>query len=684
MKSRIVVLLIAISGLWVLMIGRAAYLQLLPNARLQALQKRQFETVVTLKSRRGDVLDRKGRELAVSTAAYSLFADPKLIERPGVVAVQLSKILDIPSKEIIKKIKNKKSRFVWIERRMDSPQHEQIEVLKIHGLGFIDESKRVYPNESLLAPVLGFVGGEGKGLEGLEAQLNEQLEGTHKKVSLQRDAHGRPLIVNGQLFNESPDGAEVQLTIDRELQFQMEQELRSAVIEHQADSAVGIVLDAQTSEILAMASAPVFDSNRAASVPAEIRRNRPVTDVFEPGSVMKIFTIASALKAGMLEPNTKYNCEGGQMRIGKHLIHEAESKDKWGWLTASEILAHSSNVGASKIALQAGAERVRQTLQDFGFDQKTGIDLPGEAKGVLHALPWGDHQLANISFGQGVMASPLQIANAYAAIANGGLLKRPYIVKSIRDVEANETTETQPKTVARVLTPEQASKLRLMLMGVVSKDGTGYNARVPGFPVAGKTGTAQRVNPNGKGYAGGGYISSFAGFLPANDPKFVIYVALVHPRKDYFGGAAAAPVFAQVAKYAVRQSGLSPILFTQDDLIKKKSESSSSSPTLVRALAGKATKAIASTAAVVFHTAPKVVSDPQEVANIAQVVQAENAKELIVPELTGLSLREVLNRVGAGPVSLNLQGQGFVTQTIPAAGTKLAAGHQLTVVLSRK
>ncbi len=629
------------------MVLRAAYLQLVPNARLQLLQKRQFETVINLKSRRGDVLDRKGRELAVSTAAYSLFADPKIIEKPNFVAIQLSKILNHPSREILKKLKNRSSRFVWIERKMELPQYDQIQALKIRGLGFIDESKRVYPNETLLANVLGFVGGDGKGLEGLEAHLNEQLEGSHRKVSLQRDAHGRPLIVNGQVFTESPDGAEVQLTIDRELQFILEQELRNAVVEHQADSAVGVVLDAQTSEVLAMASAPVFDSNKALSVSPEIRRDRPVSDAFEPGSVMKIFTIASALKAGLLQPNTKYNCEGGQMRIGKHLIHEAESKDKWGWLTASEILAHSSNVGATKIAFSVGSEKIRQTLEDFGFNQKTGIDLPGEAKGIVHPLPWGDIELSNISFGQGLMVTPLQIANAYAAIANGGLLKKPFIVKTIRDHETNETIETQPKTVARVLTPEQASKLRLMLMEVVSKDGTGYNARVPGFPVAGKTGTAQRVNPDGKkGYVGGGFISSFAGFLPANDPRFVIYVAITHPRKNYFGGAAAAPVFAQVAKFAVREAGLAPILFTENDIVKKPSQ--------------------------------------PFIANPTQVVNTESTKEFIVPELTGLSLREVLNRVGSRPVILNWQGQGFVTQTFPTAGSKLESGQQLTVVLSRK
>ncbi len=567
MKSRLVLILMGLTFLWSAMIGRAVYLQLVPDTRLENLQKRQFETVVTLNPRRGDVLDRNGHELAVSAPSYSIFVDPKILEEPKRTVRALAKILNETPHSIEEKIRNHKKRFVWIDRGLKREVRDQVAALKVRGIGFVEESKRIYPNERLLANVLGYVGQDGKGLEGLEMKFNETLEAAKKRVSVRRDARGRPLIVNGQLFNQVPDGSDVVLTIDREVQFILEQELAQAVVKHEADAAVGVVLDAQTSEVVAMASAPSFDPNHPEKFPAAFKRNRVVQDSFEPGSTMKTFVLAGAIHKGLITPDTKVDCEGGVIHIGKHTIHEADAKHQFHLITTTQILQYSSNTGMTKVAFKVGQDAVRDSYRMFGFGERTGIDLPGEAKGIMQPFPWRDHLLANISFGHGLTATPLQIANAYAVIANGGFLRKPYIVKEIRDHENSETTATQAKTLSRVLTIDDVAKMRKMLLAVTTKEGTGYNARVAGYPVAGKTGTAQKVNPNGRGYLKGGFVSSFAGFIPANNPKYVIYIAIDHPRKDHFGGSVAAPVFSRVASFAVRRAGIAPSLGPEDSAL---------------------------------------------------------------------------------------------------------------------
>lgn len=734
MRARIVIILIFLSLLWVLMLGRAGYLQIvsqyLPNERLKALQKKQFETVVTLNPRRGDVVDRNGRELAVSMTTYSLFADPKLIEEPRKVARKLSQELGLPVRQIEEKLKKNKpgkKRFVWIERQLQKATRDAIDGYKFRGLGFIEESSRIYPNDRLLSHVLGFVGGDGQGLEGLELEYNDQLQAVSKRVSVHRDARGRPLIVNGQIFNQVPDGSDVQLTIDRELQYILEQELTQAVHEHEADSAVGIVLDAQTSEILAMANAPTFDPNHPSDFALDHKRNRAVTDSFEPGSTMKTFVIAGAMARGLIEPNTKFDCEGGVLHIGKRVIREADTQHKFGLLTTSEILALSSNVGATKIAGKLGDEQLRQTLLSFGFGDKTGVDLPGEAKGILQPTPWHEHLLANISFGHGIAATPLQIANAYAAIASGGYLHQPYIVKSVRDHETGEVVDTKPVTLRRILNDDQVAKMKIMLTGVTADAGTGVNARVPGYPVAGKTGTAQKVKDRseGRGYLRGGYVSSFAGFIPANDPKFVIYIVVDHPRKGYYGAAVAAPVFARVARFAVRHSGLAPVLISDNNVMPTtKRDLSQSRPSVlpIESFAGtsqtaseahtqkpgSATQTLGTAAKVTLTaalgsggTAPGATTSAASSgsgvvlsssvgpaaavgtggASTASAAAPTAPGSSEVPDLKGMTLREVIGRITGTGIELRVHGQGFVARTMPNAGAPLASGKELNLYL---
>jgi len=653
LKSRIILIFSGISLLWGALILRAAYLQFLPNEKLQSLQSRQFQTVVTLQARRGAIVDRNGRDLAMSASAYSLYADPKILEKRRALARNLAKELGVGFDGIYAKIKDSNKRFVWIQRMMDEEKAQRIKAWNIRGLSFVEEWKRVYPNESLLAHTLGFLGSEGQGLEGLEKAFDPALKGNSKKVSVRRDARGRPLIADGLIFTENPDGNEVKLTVDSDIQYNLENELSQAVARFEADSAVGVVLDAKTSAILAMASVPTFDVNNAVKTPPALRRDKVANDAFEPGSTMKTLVIASALRQGILAPNTRFFCEHGSMKIGDKIIREAESSESFGSLTVSEILAVSSNIGTTKIAFKLGDEGLRQGLLDFGFGNKLGTDLAGEAKGTVLPLPWRPHLLSNISFGHGIAVTPLQMANAYAAIANGGVLNAPYIVQSIRDSETGQVTTTERKPLRRVLTPEQASQMKMMLSGATAEGGTGKNARVEGFIVAGKTGTAQKVNPSGRGYLKGGYISSFAGFIPASEPKFVIYIAVDHPRKAFYGAQVAAPIFSRVASYAVRKEGLAPVLLSDKNLLPEKR----------KAIQLRGEKS---------HGAPVLVEGD---------IVAASLELGVVPDLTNMTLREVLRKFSGKDISVRFRGQGVVSGVEPPAGAPLPDSKEITVIL---
>lgn len=660
MKSRIVVVFVGILVLWTALVLRAGYLQFLPNDRLNALQSRQFQTKVTLAARRGAIVDNNGRDLAMSTTAYSLYADPKILQNRRTVARKLAKVLNQSPESIYSKIKDGSRRFVWIQRMLEQDKADEIKSWDLRGLSFVEEWRRVYPNETLLSQTLGFLGSEGQGLEGLELGFNTILTGNPKKVSVKRDARGRPLINDGLMFIENPEGSEVRLTVDSDLQYRLETELVNAVTDFEADHAVGVILDAKTSAVLALASAPSFDVNKAMKTPAEYRRNKVVTDSFEPGSTMKTFLIASALRDELVKPNTKFYCEKGVFKVGDRIIRESDANHKFEDLTVAEILALSSNVGTTKIAFKMGQERVRQGLMDFGFGQKLGIDFPGEARGLVHALPWRQHLFSNVSFGHGMTATPLQVANAYAAIANGGVLNTPYIVESVRDSETGQATKTQVKPIRRVLSQEQAAQMRAMLVGVTTGIGTGKNARVEGYMVAGKTGTAQKVNPNGRGYLKGAYISSFGGFIPANDPKYVIYIAVDSARKKYYGGTVAAPVFARVASYAVRKDGIAPLLMAEE----------STSTPQSRKLASEIAKA--STAR---HVEKTVLTAQQ-----LDQVTAVDTKDT-VPNLLNLTTREVLRRISGHDLKVRFVGQGTVSSTSPEAGSIIPQSKEITIIM---
>lgn len=644
-RGRIFIVLTLIAAVWGGLLGRAVFIQVLPNSKLASLKEKQFNKMITLQPRRGVILDRNGKELAASITTHSIFADPALIQNKIETAKKLSKILGVRAIELRSALKQKEKRFIWLKRNVSEAEKQKVEELHIRGISSINESKRVYPNNSLLAPVIGFVGGEGQGLQGLESKFNDQLGGVQKKMQVQRDARGRPLVVDGRLFTERPDGATFTLTVDSEIQYVLETELKKAIEEFNAQGAVGVILDAKTSEVLGMASLPDFDPNRPSDSPIEHRRNKVLTDPFEPGSTLKTFIVAAGLREKVLSPNTKYFCENGMMKIGKRTIKEADRKHKFGWLTASEILAKSSNVGSAKIGFQLGEEKIYRALNDFGFMDRTGIALGGESRGLVPSLPWKDITLATVSFGHGIATTPIQMAAAYAAIANGGEYKVPTIVKSVQDPETGDTTDFPKPKPRRVLTRDQARTMMFMLTSVTQADGTAPVARINGFPVAGKTGTAQKIDNVNGGYLPNQYISSFAGIIPAQDPQYVIYVAIDQPQKHYYGSEVAAPVFQKVGSYLIRKSGMEPVLLTEKNVIES-----------VR---------------------PKVAKKaaPRKIYLENEMYQ--------VPDLKGLTVKDVIERVHGAPVEVRIMGTGTVSEQVPAVGSLVLQGETVKVYLKQ-
>lgn len=641
MKNRIIFVGAVLALFWCCLVFRGVDLQLLPHEKLSELKERIFETTVKINPRRGVIYDRKGRELALSVPSRSLFADPQTVKKPYYAARKLSHLFHRPSKIFLRKLLNKKRRFVWIKRHLSSEEIKTIQSWRLKGLHFIRETKRFYTEGPSLSQVLGFTGIDGQGLEGIEKQYEEVLRGVEQRLIVKRDARGRPLFAAFTSFIHRMSGSDVYLTIDRDTQIYLERELSQAVKKSSAQFAVGVILNVETNEVLAMVNVPNYNPNRPLSGGPSFRRNRAVTDIYEPGSTLKTFTLASALENGT-PPSKNYPTHEGAFKIGERMIREADEKKRFNpFLNLSEILALSSNVGAAEVALDVGAEKLRKTLWNFGFGRKTGIKFPGEARGILRPLPWRPIETATISFGHGIAGTALQIANAYSALARGGILKKPILVKKIQNPYTGEEKHFKTSMIQRTVSEKTAQLLILMLAGATEESSTGFRAVVPGHLTAGKTGTAQQVNLQKGGYKAGEYISSFAGFIPAHKPKFVIYVAINGAKDHFYASDLAAPVFSETASYAVRKEGLSPILFSENDFI----SFSSNKPEV-----------------------PETRRSPASVGT--------------VPDLEGLSLREVFKKVRGTGIQVKFYGSRRVIRTIPFAGQSLPEDKKVTVILN--
>lgn len=552
---RMILVIVLVFGAFGMVGVRAYRLQIEEGSRLLEMAEQQYLKDVDLPSRRGIVYDRHGAELAASVEVDSVYVNPRMIkDKRNYVAQKLSKILGLNKIELMNIFKSK-SYFRWVKRRISPQIAKKVDALKIPGVFFANESKRFYPNKVLGAAVIGFAGIDGKGLDGVELSQDGWLRGSRVQIPGLRDALGRPVYSEG--FDATPaSGHNLFLTLDKFIQYQTEEALKTALLRPNTGWAAAVVMDPKTGDILAMANYPSFDPNNFSKASPQLRRNRAISDEFEPGSIAKVFSVAAALENRAIKPSDTFFAENGKWRVGKHIINDTHGH---GVLTVTQCLEKSSNICASKIAFKLGKESLYKTLRKFGFGQSTQIALSGERMGVIWPPNrWSNVGLANISFGQGMTTTLLQITRAFSAIANGGMLMDPRLFIKIQN-PAGQTIRTVVPNGVRIIRREVADEIRKMLVYVTGKEGTGKKAAVDHYTVAGKTGTAQKVDSASGKYSDRLWVSSFLGMVPASNPKVVITVVLNEPEgKRYHGGDVAAPIFKEIASKTLRYLGVKP------------------------------------------------------------------------------------------------------------------------------
>lgn len=557
---RFLALAVLFSLAFSVLVFRSYQLQLEPENKVAEVAKGQLTRRLKIQPRRASILDRNGRSLAVSVESPSVFIDPKIIKNPRRVASRLSSILKVKRKDIEELIrKNKNKRFVWVKRSISRSEEKKVQTLDMRGVAIVTEYKRDYVLGPLASSVLGFISSDGRGLGGIEAKYDDFLSGEVDTVEIKRDARGRPIFEKISTVAHHRKWRDLKLTIDADLQYLVEKYLGEAIQEHQARSGVAVVMEPRSGEVLALADLPNFDPNHIAKYPSSYRRNSAITDPVEPGSVLKVFGVAEALDLGVVTPESIIQTPDKHIQVAGKIIRDAESSHERKQWSVSDLIKFSSNVAVVKLAQKLGIENLRSVYEKVGFDRKTGIDLPGESKGIFHKWP-EKHKLewATMSFGQGIALTPLQITAAYAQIANGGTSVTPRLLYQVREGQkVSRFDEPMVLSNKPIWKRETIDALKKMLTEVVSEDGTGKNAMVIGYNAAGKTGTAQKVDFEKGGYKSGAYWSSFVGFAPVENPKVVVYVMLNEPEgKFYYGGTVAAPVFSKVVHSALRASAI--------------------------------------------------------------------------------------------------------------------------------
>ena len=550
-RSRIVVAGIFFGLLYAAVGFRAIHLHVFKGPWLSGKAEDQFRKSIELRGKRGTIYDAKYREMAVSVDAASIAAFPASITDPEKAARSISKALNINYSQLKKCLTSKKS-FVWIKRNVFPNEKDAVARLGIKGIGFIPGSRRVYPNKTLAAQVLGFTGTDGKGLEGLEFYYNNYLKASTSKHTVMKDALGRGFDANQKIV---ANGDNVVLTIDSKIQYFAENTLEETAVRFSAKSGMALVMVPHTGEILAIAHYPRFNPNTFRKFGQHAWRNRAVTDPFEPGSTMKVFLAAAALESGVCTSNSIFFCENGRYRVGRNTVHDVHPN---GWLSLQQIIMVSGNIGAVKVSEILGKQHLYDSLRVFGFGEKTGIDCPGETRGTLvPPYRWSKIDTGAISFGQGVSVSAIQLASAMSAIANNGILMKPYLVKAVTDENGKLVKKFKPQKLGNTVSESTAKKVKYMMKTVTMENGTGVEAALEEFTVCGKTGTAQKIGKNG-GYAKGKYVASFAGFVPAEKPKITILVVIDEPVDQHYGGIVAAPAFKKIAGEVLNYMNVHP------------------------------------------------------------------------------------------------------------------------------
>jgi cell division protein FtsI (penicillin-binding protein 3) len=633
---------------------RLVHVQVLERPFFEKQSARQSERTITLDPRRGSIVDRAGRPLAVSVDAESLYAVPQDVADPAHTATALARALgEGPAgrKEILTQLEKSRA-FVWIKRKLAPGTARAVRDLQLDGVGFLTENRRYYPKRELASQVLGYVGLDNQGMSGIEYSFEDVLKGRRETVVVHTDARRRPL---GHTEKPSTEGQTVVLSLDESIQYTAERELDRAMVETQAAAGVVVVVEPFTGEVLAMANRPTFNPNSFGSYPSTRWKNRAVTDAYEPGSMFKIVTAAAGIQEKVVETEEVLDCGNGSIEIAGTRINDHAIFDK---LTFRMAVAKSSDIGMIRVGQRLGRENFSRYMRAFGFGAATGVELPGESSGLLRPTSkWSAISLASLSFGQEVGVTALQMAMATAAVANGGYLMKPLVVKRVEDGDGSVLKSYRPVAVRRVLQTETVDTLTDILKDVV-REGTGKHAALPGYVVAGKTGTAQKIEPSGR-YSMVDHVASFIGFVPTSHPALVILVSLDSPRGLHNqGGDVAAPVFARVAEQALRRLAVPP-----DD------------PDRILRVAA-------------YHPEPArpavyTASAAPLATNAVAITPARVEEERLMPDLRGQSAREAALAAARRGLIVELKGSGRVISQSPDAGAEVDPGVVCTLVLSR-
>jgi len=633
--------------LYIALVSRAFQLQVVSGETLGKLADRQHKKSLTLYPERRFIFDRNGQKLAATVMADSVYVDPSNVKDRRKVSSKLASILRIKKQKVAEAVSAQGS-FRWVARQISPVKAERIRASKLKGVHLIQEPKRFYPHREMACHLLGFAGLDSTGLDGLESKYDKYLKSTPKKVVWGRDARGYKIYLNNNSGGTTDDGScSLFLTIDSKIQYIVESQLKKAVEGTGAKGGTVIVMDPGTGEVLAMASEPRFNPNAFSKYPAHVRKNRAVTDCFDPGSVFKPFVAAAALEEGIVSETDLFYCENGSYRVGNRVIHDAQN-EKFKDLTLSEIIQHSSNIGSIKVAERLGKENLYRYIKMFGFGSKTGVDLPGESRGILRDLKeWNDVDFATISFGQGVSVTAIQLVTAMSAIANDGVLMKPHTVRCMVDKNGNMVKEFKPVAIRRVISPETSRTITAILTNVV-EEGTGANARIVNLSVAGKTGTSQKFDFDIGRYSPEKVGASFVGFFPAEKPRMVILVMLDEPETHRWGGTAAAPVFKRVSEQILRCSNKSV------ELREVATEENNEEVDIIQVSAG-----------------------------MEPVYHDTRGDTSVIPDFTGMSMREVLKLAQSREIEVRIAGSGWAVSQKPAPGVRIEENQPCYILFDR-
>jgi cell division protein FtsI/penicillin-binding protein 2 len=697
-RSRFFLLKVCFLVFFSVIIVRLVKIQVLDSGKYKSLAKKQYERLFVLPATRGDIFDRNGNVVVSNTMFVSFAADPKIIgDNQEHVAETFAGIFGKPRSFYLEKLQEtdqnqNNKRFVWLERRVKPEIAHRIESAKLEGIVTINEPKRLYHYDELAGALLGFTNVDNKGISGIELQYDNEMKGVNGSVVMQRDGVGRVRPSADYPRREPVNGKDICLTIDVTYQSIVDEELKHGVEANKADGGCALMLNPKTGEVLALSMVPCINPNDAGTFDVAAARDRIVSDVFEPGSVFKVVTASAAYENNLVTPDMRFNAEHGKMKVslGGNKFRLISDSHEFEYLTFQEAIEMSSNIVLAKVGKLIGGEKLYRQARDFGFGMITGIDLPGEVRGVLKKpgdRDWSGTTLQTMSFGYEIGATPLQIACAYAAVANKGILMKPFVIARIKDADGTTIAEQKPQAIRRVMSQLTQSELISAFEGVVER-GTGKEARINGVRIAGKTGTSRKY-VNGK-YMANNYTASFVGFFPVEDPQVVCLVMMDNPRtKGYYGGSTSGPIFRSIAERVITTS----YKFSRTAVAQESAINGTISVPDVRMLQPALAKKMLlsyglncqtfGTGAIVIKQTPEPGRKIEKGEAVSLILNGESLVSsdgmIAVPDVRGMSIRRAMNRLVSDEFDIKVQGSGVVTQQIPVPGERVRSGSSIVL-----